>query len=145
MRAKFEPGRWALNAALGWALAAAALVAGHVAYGWRGLVLALSVVVFWLLLQFSRSLRALRQASSRPVGEIDNAVMFQARLLTGLPLVQVLKLTRSLGIKLADHPETYRWADAAGDAVQVEFARGKVSRWTLQRQAPSGSEPGTGR
>ena len=49
-----------MSAALGWALALAALVAGYVGYGWPGVVLALSVVVFWMLLQFSRALRAMR-------------------------------------------------------------------------------------
>ena len=141
MRANIQPRRAALNAALGWALAAAALVAGQLAYGWRGLLLALSVVVFWLLLQFSRSLRALRQASGRPMGLIDNAVMFQARLQIGMPLVQVLKLTGSLGQQLSDSPEIYRWADAAGDAVRVELHSGKVSRWTLERLAESGVVP----
>ena len=134
-----------MNAAIGWALAAAALVAGQLAYGWRGLVLALSVVVFWLLLQFSRSLRALRQASGRPVGLIDNAVMFQARLQVGMPLMQVLKLSGSLGQKLAESPETYRWTDAAGDAVRVELHSGKVSRWSLQRLAESGLAPNSDR
>jgi hypothetical protein len=142
-----------LNAASGWVLAAVALVAGYLAYGWRGLLLGTSVVVFWLLLQLSRSLRALRQAGSRPVGQIDNAVMFQAQLQTGQPLVQVLKLTGSLGVKLADTPQTYRWADAAGDAVRVELQSGKVSRWTLERVPKSATAdlaaqpgpPGTGR
>jgi hypothetical protein len=51
----------ALNSALvGWALAVAAVAAGYVGYGWPGVVLAVTVVVFWLLLQFSRALRVMR-------------------------------------------------------------------------------------
>ena len=38
-------------------ISALALAASWQAYGWPGIALAFSVVVFWLLLQFSRSLR----------------------------------------------------------------------------------------
>ena len=54
-----------LNPILGWSLAAAAVVGGYFSYGWQGVVLAMSAVVFWLLLQFSRVLRALRTAKPR--------------------------------------------------------------------------------
>jgi hypothetical protein len=122
---------------LGWSLAVAALAAGYGAYGWRGVLLGLSVVVFWLLLQFSRSLRALRLASRRPVGEVPNAVMLQARLQKGMRLPDVLRLTHSLGRKLADHPETFAWTDAGGDAVHVELRDGRVTAWQLHRSAES--------
>jgi len=52
-----------MTAWVGWGLAVAALAVGYASYGWPGVVLALGVVVFWLLLQFSRALRALRLAS----------------------------------------------------------------------------------
>jgi hypothetical protein len=127
-----------LNAAwLGWVLAVAALAAGYVAYGWRGVLLALSVVVFWLLLQFSRSLRVLRQAAGAPVGDVANAVMLQARLHTGMRLPDILKLTRSLGRKVADDPETFVWTDAGGDAVHVELRQGRVTVWQLHRAGDS--------
>lgn len=123
-----------LNAAwIGWALAAAALAAGYVGYGWRGVVLALSVVVFWLLLQFSRSVRALRDATGRPVGNVASAVMLHARLHAGMRLPEVLKLTRSLGRHVSDEPETWAWADAGGDEVQVVLTAGRVSAWDLKR------------
>jgi hypothetical protein len=122
---------------LGWGLAVAAIAVGCGAYGWRGLWLALSVVVFWLLLQFSRSLRALRLASRRPVGEVASAVMLQARLQTGMRLPDVLRLTHSLGRKLAEHPETFAWSDAGGDAVHVELRDGRVTAWQLHRSAES--------
>ena len=126
-----------MSAALGWALALAALVAGYVGYGWPGVVLALSVVMFWMLLQFSRALRAMREATGRPVGRVDNAVMLHARLRTGLRLVDIMKITRSLGqpvsgTKLQD-PEVYVWTDEAGDSVRVELSAAKVSAWVLQR------------
>jgi hypothetical protein len=123
-----------VNAAwLGWVLAVASLAAGSAAYGWRGVLLAVSVVVFWLLLQFSRSLRALRQASRRPVGEVGNAVMLQAQLQKGMRLPEVLRLTHSLGRKLADDPESFAWTDGGGDAVHVELRDGRVTHWQLHR------------
>lgn len=123
-----------MSATLGWALAVLAVAAGYVGYGWPGVVLAITVVVFWLLLQFSRSLRVLRDASGRPVGSVDNAVMLQARVQPGMRLVDVLKLTRSLGTKVGDEPaEAFVWRDGAGDAVRIELRGGKVSGVTLTR------------
>ena len=124
-----------VSPALGWALAAAALAVGYLSYGWPGVVLAISVLVFWLLLQFSRSLRVLRRAAQRPIGSIDNAVMLQAKLQLGMQLLQVLPLTRSLGEKVADEPETWLWRDAGGDAVRVEMRAGRVSAVFLERAA----------
>jgi hypothetical protein len=122
-----------MNPWVGWGLAFAALVAGWLGYGWRGLALALTVIVFWLLLQFSRSLRALQRASGRPVGSVPSAVMFHARLQTGLRLPQVLALTGSLGRKVGAEPEAWAWADEAGDEVRVELREGRVSAWQLTR------------
>ena len=130
-----------MSTALGWALALAALVAGYVGYGWPGVVLALSVVVFWMLLQFSRALRAMREAAGRPVGRIDNAVMLHARLRTGMSLVQVMKLTRSLGQALSQEPEVFLWTDEAGDSVRVELRSGRVSAWVLQRSGVAPASP----
>jgi len=137
-----------MNATLGWGLALLAFVAGYVGYGWRGVFLALTVVVFWLLLQFSRSLRVLRDASRRPVGSVDSAVMLQARLHDGMRLPQILKLTKSLGRKVADEPEeTFAWTDPGGDSVQVQLREGRLARWALHRAgsppAPGATPPGT--
>ena len=49
---------------IGWALAAAALLAGWLSYGWRGLVLALSVIAFWLLLGVSELIEQHRRTSA---------------------------------------------------------------------------------
>ena len=122
-----------MTAWLGWALALAAVVLGFVTWGWPGVLLALTVVVFWLLLQFSRALRAMREAGSRPVGQVASAVMLNASLHRGMRLTQVITKTRSLGVKLADEPETFGWTDAAGDSVRVEFTAGRCSAWVLQR------------
>ena len=125
-----------MSATLGWALAVLAVAAGYVGYGWRGVVLAVTVVVFWLLLQFSRSLRVLRGAAGRPLGRVPNVVMLHARLAVGMPLLEILRLTRSLGRRLSEEPEVYAWSDEGGDELRVELRQGRVARWTLQRAAP---------
>jgi hypothetical protein len=128
-----------LNVFIGWLLAAAALALGYVQWGWPGVALAVTLTVFWLLLQFSRALRVLRKAGRAPVGQIDNAVMLQARLQRGQRLPQILALTRSLGIKRDDDPEIFEWRDAGGDAVRIELVDGKVTRWELQRADSAGA------
>lgn len=123
-----------MSATLGWGLALGALVAGYVAYGWQGVALAITVIVFWLGLQFSRSLRVLRDAAGRPVGHVENALMLHAKLNAGMRLPQILKITRSLGSKLADEPdESFAWTDPAGDSVRLHFKGGALARWTLHR------------
>lgn len=132
--------------AVGWALAALAVAIGYVQWSWPGVVLAVTMIVFWLLLQFSRALRVLRNAGRAPMGEVPNAVMLHARLQQGQRLPQILAITKSLGTKLADDPETFEWRDAGGDTVRVELRHGKLERWSLQRaadlaDAPQAAEP----
>jgi hypothetical protein len=131
---------------VGWALAALAVAIGYLQWGWQGVVLAATMIVFWLRLQFSRALRVLRNAGQAPMGRVPNAVMLHARLQQGQRLPQILAITKSLGNKLADDPETFEWRDAGGDAVRVELRHGKLDRWSLQRaanpaQAPHPAEP----
>jgi hypothetical protein len=126
----------ALGVAFGWALAVLAIALGYAQWGWRGVVLALSVVVFWLLLQFSRALRVMRNASHAPVGHVASAVMLNAQLKHGLRLIDILPLTRSLGLRVGDSPERFRWVDAGGDVVLVTLVHGRVTHWSLERAAP---------
>ena len=126
-----------MNPIVGWGLAVVAVAVGYASYGWRGVLLALSVVVFWLLLQFSRALRVMRQAAGRPIGQIDSAVMLNARLRPGLKLLDILPMTGSLGQKVADDPETFVWTDAGGDRVRVELRAGKLVAHALERAAPA--------
>ena len=124
--------------ALGWMLALAAPVAGYIGYGWRGVALALTVTVFWLLLQFSRAVRVLRVAGGNPVGQVPNAVMLHARMATGMRLPDILKITKSLGRRIGVEGgavERYAWADAGADEVQVELRDGRVTAWSLRRAA----------
>ena len=122
-----------MNAKLGWALAVVAVALGYMQYGWPGAAMAISAAVFWLLLQFTRAMRAMRTAGTAPVGSVASAVMLNAKLRTGQRLMDVIVLTRSLGEKLSDEPETYRWTDGSGVSVTVELAKGQCVRWTLAR------------
>lgn len=124
-----------MDAWVGWLLAAAALLVGWWSYGWQGLALAVSVIVFWLLLQFSRTVRLLRQASGAPIGHVPSAVMLHAKLREGLTLADVIRLAGSLGRKLADDPETFAWADSGEARVEIEFVGGRCRAWRLQRSS----------
>ena len=131
-----------MNAKLGWALAALAVALGYHFFGWRGVALAASGMVFWLLLQFSRAMRVMRTAGQAPMGTVPSAVMLNARLHAGMRLMNILMLTRSLGEKLGDEPERYRWTDGSGASVTVEMQKGLCTHWALQRPSES---PGEGR
>jgi hypothetical protein len=139
-----------MNATMGWVLAAAAVGAGWFSYGWPGLALAISVVVFWLLLQFSRAMRVMRQAAGSPVGRVPSAVMLQARLKTGQTMLQVLTLTRSLGHKqplpadAAPADEAWAWEDEGGVRVLLMFGGGKLLRWTLERPSEDAAAAASG-
>jgi hypothetical protein len=125
-----------MNPIVDWALALIALVAGWRGYGWPGIALAVSVIVFWLLIQFNRSVKVMRNAAHSPVGHIDSAVMLNAKLAAGLPMIRIVTLTRSLGKRVAEEPETWAWADASGSEVQVVFDKGRCKRWVLNRPEP---------
>ena len=126
-----------MSATLGWALAAAAVVAGYFGYGRPGVALALSVIVFWLLLQFSRALRVMRLAAKAPVGHVPSSVMLHSKLHAGMPMMEVVKLTQSLGRKLRDEPETFAWTDTSGAQVEIEFGAGRCRSWRLERGKPT--------
>ncbi len=136
-----------MNALLGWALAALALGLGWWRWGAPGLALAATLIVFWLLLQFTRSLRVMRTAARRPLGQVASAVMFAASLRPGLSLLALVQRTRSLGERVDQGEggvERWRWRDAYGASVTLEFARGRLRCWTLQRADDQASAPSTG-
>ena len=124
-----------MNAMFGWVLALIALGAGWRGYGWAGVALAVSVIVFWLLIQFNRTVKVLRNAADSPVGHVDSAVMLHAKLRAGLPMQQVVTLTKSLGKRVAEQPETWAWADASGSDVTIVFDKGRCKSWLLNRPA----------
>jgi hypothetical protein len=132
-----------VNPWIGWGLAFAAFVVGWLSYGWQGIALAFTIVVFWLLLQFNRAVRVMRSAGAAPVGQVPSAVMMNARLHAGMTMMQVVALTRSLGSRQSGDAgaveEAWRWSDPGGASVTLHFRRGKLDRWELERTA--GAEP----
>ena len=129
-----------MNPVLGWALAALFVAVAWRQYGWQGVGFAASVIVFWLLLQFNRAMRVMKKAANAPMGHVDSAVMLNARLRTGMPMIQVVPLTRSLGRKVSDDPETWAWRDEGGSSVTLVFDKGRLASWTLDRP-PETSTP----
>jgi hypothetical protein len=110
-----------------------ALVAGWFSYGWQGVVMVASVIVFWLLLQFSRALRAMKNAAQAPKGEVGSTVMLNAKLKAGMTLMQVITVTRSLGDHVSESPDTWAWRDAGDSRVTLVFEGGRLARWELVR------------
>ncbi len=125
-----------MNPILGWALAALFVAFAWQQYGWQGALFAGSAVVFWLLLQFNRLMRAMRAAGQRPVGHVDSAVMLHAKLQTGMSMLQVVGLTKSLGRKLGEGEDDWVWNDEGGSSVRLHFRGGKLARFELDRPAP---------
>lgn len=125
-------------------LAGAALIGAWWLYGWRGLLLGGSTLVFWMLWQFSQAARLLRQAAARPVGQVESVAMVQARLEHGLQMAEVLKLTGSLGRQVGPLDD-WQWTDGYGNELVVSLRRGVVVRWAVARHEPSDGEPAADR
>lgn len=125
-----------MNPLAGWILVTVALAAGWRGWGWQGVVLALTVIAFWLALQWSRVMRVMRRAAAAPLGHTDSAVMLNARLRAGMALWQVIALTRSLGRPIDGRDDRFAWTDAGGAEVRLELRRGRLAQWQLVR--PSG-------
>lgn len=124
-------------------MAFVAVVLGWFQWGWQGVVLALSAIVFWLLLQFSRAMRVMRQAAGAPVGHVDSAVMLNAKLRAGMRLMEIIPLTHSLGQTVEGEPEvpeTFTWTDNSGACVRVQLVGGRLRQWSLERPADSPAE-----
>jgi hypothetical protein len=122
---------------IGWGLGSLAVAIGYVQWGWQGVVLAITLVVFWLLLQFSRAVRSLREAAGAPVGSVSSAVMLHTRLKAGMNLPAIMRLAGSLGRKVVDDPETFEWSDEGGATVRAEMKAGRLARWELLRNGES--------
>jgi hypothetical protein len=122
-----------MNSILGWMMALGAVVLGGWQWGWQGVVLAVTCIVFWLLLQFNRAVRVMRMAAARPVGTVDSAVMLHSKLHPGMRMLEVLPLTRSLGKALEEEHEVFEWGDESGARVRVEMHGGRISRLSLLR------------
>jgi len=122
-----------VNARLGWLLAAVFAFAAWRAYDLAGLAFAASAIVFWLLLQFNRAVRVMKNAAASPVGHVASAVMFHAGLARGMTMLQIVTKTKSLGRKVEGSDDDWRWRDDGGASVVLHFERGKLVRWGIER------------
>src|SRR4029079_4710557 len=107
----------AVNARLGWLLATLFAFAAGRPYGVAGLAFAASAIVFWLLLQFNRAVRVMKNAGASPVGHVASAVMFHAGLARGMTMLRIVTRARSLGRKGEGSDDDWRWSDDGGASV----------------------------
>jgi len=116
--------------------ALAGLAYGYHAFEWMGLFLVLGGLVMWALLHFTRLVKVLERAANRPIGHVDSAVMLNAKLKTGVNLMHVIALTRSLGELTSpkgEQPEVFRWRDNSASVVTCVMQDGRLQSWTLER------------
>jgi hypothetical protein len=128
-----------MNPWIGVGLALLALLLGGALLGWQGVIFAMTGIVFWLLLQMSRLMRVMKIAGAAPMGSVANAVMLNSKLHAGMKLVDLIRLTGSLGVKQAS--ETFVWRDAGGDTVEVVLRKGKLAEWRLVRADGAAPSP----
>jgi hypothetical protein len=113
-----------------------ATVLAYRSYGWQGIVVVVSVLVFGILLHFSRMMQVLKRAANRPIGHVDSAVMLNAKLKPGATLMHVVAMTRSLGLlkSIKDaQPEVFEWKDGTESTVTCTFVGGKLASHVLVR------------
>jgi hypothetical protein len=127
-------------------LAASALLAGWWAFRWGGLVLAITVIAFWSILQFNRASRQLRNVADRPKGMVDSVVTLQSKLAHGMHMSDVLAISNSLGQRLNERGNDWLWRDSYGNQIVVTLRRGSVERWSATRTdgqyaAPAAARP----
>ena len=105
-------------------------------YGWQGVAGAISIVVFWVLLNFSRTMAVLKRTTHRPIGYVDSAVMLNAKLKPNATLLHVVAMTRALGLLKSvkgEQPEVFEWKDGTESTVTCTFVAGKLAHHVLLR------------
>jgi hypothetical protein len=124
-----------MNPWIGGLLATAVVAFGYARYGTQGLLFGVTVVVFWLLLQFSRTLRIMQKAGRAPVGRTDSVVRVHAKLKPGLRLLDILPITGSLGQRVGGEgdEELWAWTDQGDARVTLRLRAGRLVDWELQR------------
>ena len=117
-----------------------AIVGGAVlafrSYSWPGVAAVVTVLMFGLLLHFSRMMQVLKRAANRPIGYVDSAVMLNAKLKPGATLLHVVAMTRALGALQStqgEQPEVFRWTDGSHSHVTCTFVSGKLAGHVLFR------------
>jgi hypothetical protein len=119
-----------------WAMGALLIAVAYTKYGWAGVALVVTGIVFWMLLHFTRMMKVLKRATNAPMGYVASAVMLNAKLKTGVTLLHVTAMTKSLGALQTEkdaQPEIYRWTDTGGSHVTGTFVGGKLTEFVLWR------------
>ena len=101
-----------------------------------GLAFAASAIVFWLLLQFNRAVRVMKNAAASPVGHVASAVMFNARLSRGMTMLQIVTMTKSLGRKVAEGSDR-RLRAGPTTAARTSPATSSAAAGALAARAPA--------
>ena len=105
-------------------------------YGWAGIAVVVTLLMFGILLHFSRMMQILKRAANRPIGYVDSAVMLNAKLKPGATLLHVVAMTRALGLLTSvkgEQPEVFEWKDNSQSSVTCTFVGGKLSHHVLYR------------
>ena len=122
-----------MNAKLGWLLAVICVALATQQYGVQGFAAAVTLVIFWLLLQFNRALRVMRRAGERPLGQVPSTVMMQTKLKAGMPMLNVVAVAKSLGSRVGAGDDVWQWHDTGGATLTLHFTGGLLQRWMLDR------------
>ena len=120
------------------------VLAAYYFYRWAGVAVAVSALVLWLLLHFSRMMQVLKRTTDRPIGYVGSAVMLHAKLQPGMTLLHVVAMTRALGTRLTEkdvQPEVFRWADGTDSHVTCTFVGGKLAQHALFRPTGNALSP----
>ena len=122
-----------------------AIVAGaawaYRSFGWPGVAVVATFLMFGILLHFTRLMTILKRAANRPIGHVDSAVMLNAKLKPGATLMHVVAMTRSLGLLKSPkdtQPEVFEWKDAGESVVTCTFMGGKLASHLLVRPQAAG-------
>lgn len=113
-------------------------------YGGLGLLLAFSLLMFWLTIQFSQTMRVLKRAAGQPKGTVAHALKLHVKLKPGMKLLSVIGMTGSLGEMLSEpdaQPEVFRWTDATGASVTGHFLDGRLMEHQLVRPQQDDAAP----
>jgi hypothetical protein len=122
-----------------WAAGALLIAVAYQRFGWPGVALVVTGIMFWMLLHFTRMMTVLKRATNAPMGYVASAVMLNAKLKTGVTLLHVTAMTKSLGLLQSEkdaQPEIYRWTDTSGSHVTCTFVGGKLTTYLLWRPTP---------
>jgi hypothetical protein len=128
-----------LRALLFPAMAVALSYAAWRSYGVPGLLLAVLMLSFWLLLHFTKLMRLLRTVAARPMGRTRDAEALRARLKPSMAMVDVIRLTLSIGQLRTPpdtEPEERHWLDDTGQAVVCRFEHGRLVSFRLEPASP---------